>query len=63
VEGSREGKKIVERICFSQHLLRGVISTARPLELLGLELQDVRLYLAEFPCRCSHDGAAAGSVA
>jgi hypothetical protein len=48
VEGSREGKKIVERVCFSQHLLHGVISTALgPLELLGLERQDVRLYLAE----------------
>jgi hypothetical protein len=28
VEWSREEKQIVERMCFSRHLVRGVISTA-----------------------------------
>jgi len=38
---------MVERMCFRRHLLHGVISMAPgPQELLGLELQDVRLCLA-----------------
>jgi hypothetical protein len=45
VESSREGKKIIERMCFSWHLLRGVISmTPEPQELLGLGLKELRLW-------------------
>jgi hypothetical protein len=47
MEWSHEEEKIVERMCFSQHLLHSVISTALgPRALLSLELQDLRLCLA-----------------